>query len=134
MPLKTDDRKNIIAYRIEKSVLTMVEARDNAKMKHWNLVANRLYYAMFYMIAALLLDKGIHFKSHAGAIRAIGLHFVSRGLLTSEDGKLISRLQSMRSSGDYDDLFDWTDEKVSPLFEPTETLLKKIQRMISCLS
>ena len=109
----------------------MIEAKDNAQLKHWNLVANRLYYAMFYMVAALLLDKGIHFKSHAGAIRAVGLHFVSKGLLAPEEGRPISRLQSMRSSGDYDDLFDWTEEKITPLFEPTEQLLEKIHNLIA---
>lgn len=131
MPLNIDDKKNIIKYRVEKSASTIIEAKDNAKLGHWNLVANRLYYALFYMIAALLLDKDIQFKSHAGAIRAIGLHFVSKGLLTSEEGSLISRLQNMRSSGDYDDLFNWTEENVAPMFEPTEALLDKMKQMIS---
>lgn len=133
MPLNLDDKKNIIKYRVEKSALTMIEAKDNAKLGHWNLVANRLYYALFYMIAALLLDKDIQFKSHAGAIRAVGLHFVSKGLLTPEEGALISRLQSMRSSGDYDDLFNWTEEKVDPMFMPTEALLEKMKQMISLI-
>lgn len=131
MPLNIDDKKSIIKYRVEKSASTMIEAKDNAKLGHWNLVANRLYYALFYMIAALLLDKDIQFKSHAGAIRAIGLHFVSKGLLTSEEGGLISRLQNMRSSGDYDDLFNWTEENVAPMFEPTEALLEKMKQMIA---
>ena len=109
----------------------MIEAKDNAKLGHWNLVANRLYYSMFYMIAALLLDKDIQFKSHAGAIRAIGLHFVTKGLLTHEDGSLLSHLQSMRSSGDYDDLFDWTEEKIAPMFEPTQALLDKMKQLIT---
>lgn len=131
MPLNIDDKKSIIEYRIEKSALTMIEAKDNAKLGHWNLVANRLYYSMFYMIAALLLDKDIQFKSHAGAIRAIGLHFVTKGLLTPKDGSLLSHLQSMRSSGDYDDLFDWTEEKIAPMFEPTQALLDKMKQLIT---
>ena len=131
MPLNIEDKKSIIEYRVEKSAMTMIEARDNAKLGHWNLVANRLYYSMFYMIAALLLDKDIQFKSHAGAIRTIGLHFVTKGLLTPEDGSLLSHLQSMRSSGDYDDLFDWTEEKIAPMFEPTQALLDKMKQMIT---
>lgn len=47
MPLNIDDKKSIIEYRIEKSALTMIEAKDNAKLGHWNLVSNRLYYSMF---------------------------------------------------------------------------------------
>lgn len=131
MPINIDDKRGIISYRIEKALLTMIEAKDNANLGHWSLAANRLYYALFYMTAALLLDKGVHFKSHAGAIRALGLHFVSTGLLSPEEGKLISRLQSMRSSGDYDDLFDWTEDKVRPMFEPTENLLGRLRQMIS---
>lgn len=62
MPLNLTDKKSIIAYRIEKSGHTMTEAEDNAKLGHWSLVANRLYYTLFHMASALLLDKGIHFK------------------------------------------------------------------------
>lgn len=131
MPLTIENKRDIIVYRMEKAKLTMEEAKDNANLGHWNLVANRLYYALFYMSAALLLDRGIHFKSHAGAIRAIGLNFVSTGLLSSEDGKLISKLQSMRSSGDYDDLFDWTEEKVAPMFEPVKGLMEKLKTLIT---
>lgn len=129
----TGSKKDVIAYRIEKSMQTMTEAKDNASFKHWSLAANRLYYSLFHMASALLLDKGIHFKSHAGAIRAIGLHFVSKGILTTQDGKLISQLQNMRSSGDYDDLFDWTEEDVVPMFEPTENLIDRLRQLITTL-
>ena len=133
MPLNIADKQSIIAYRIEKSGNTMTEAEDNAKLGHWSLVANRLYYSLFHMAAALLLDKGIHFRSHAGAIRAIGLHFVTKGLLSTEEGKLISRLEGMRNTGDYDDLFDWKEEQIMPLFEPTRQLLANMRKLITLI-
>lgn len=34
MALTTDEKRAIIAYRMEKSKQTMVEAQDNANMKH----------------------------------------------------------------------------------------------------
>lgn len=37
----------------------------------------------------------------------------------------------MRQSGDYDDLFDWAEEDILPLFEPTERLLEKISALIT---
>ena len=133
MPLNIANKQSIIAYRIEKSGNTMTEAEDNAKLGHWSLVANRLYYSLFHMAAALLLDKGIHFRSHAGAIRAIGLHFVTKGLLSTEEGKLISRLEGMRNTGDYDDLFDWKEEQIMPLFEPTRQLLANMRQLITLI-
>ena len=130
MALEMDDKRAIIAYRSEKADAVMIEARDNAKLGHWTLAANRLYYAVFHIATALLIDKSLTAKSHAGVIRILCKEFVLRGLLDQADSRLISRLQNMRNSGD-DDLFDWTEDDVGPLIEPTETLIKKIRSLIS---
>ena len=100
-------------------------------MSHWNLVANRMYYALFHMASALLIDKGFMSKTHSGVICILGQEFVTKGLLSSDDGRLISRLQNMRQSGDYDDMFDWREEDVLPLFEPVDVLLKKMKKLIT---
>lgn len=131
MALTTDEKRAIIAYRMEKSRQTMVEARDNADMKHWSLAANRLYYSLFRMASALLVDKGYTSKTHSGIICILGQEFISKGLLTHDEGRLVSRLQNMRQSGDYDDLFDWAEEDIRPLFKPTENLLKKMSDLIT---
>lgn len=131
MALTFDEKKAIIAYRIDKSHKTLIEARDNAKMEHWSLAANRLYYALFHMASALLVDKGFTSKTHSGILCIIGQEFVAKGLLSSEEGRLISRLQNMRQSGDYDDLFDWTKEDIQPLFDSTERLLRKMVNLIN---
>lgn len=58
MALTLDEKKAVIAYRIQKSEAALLEARDNFNLKHWSLVANRLYYAVFHMASALMIDKG----------------------------------------------------------------------------
>lgn len=35
------------------------------------------------------------------------------------------------TSGDYDDLFDWTEEDVAPFFEKTETFMKHVYELIT---
>ncbi|MBQ8191701.1 MAG: HEPN domain-containing protein [Bacteroidaceae bacterium] len=131
MALTSDEKRAIIAYRIDKSHKTIIEAHDNAQMGHWSLAANRLYYALFHMASALLVDKGFTSKTHSGILCILGQEFVAKGMLSSEDGRLVSRLQNMRQSGDYDDLFDWAEEDILPLFEPTERLLKKMAELIT---
>ena len=108
----------------------MTEARDNARLKHWSLVANRLYYAVFHMASALMIQKGFSTKSHAGLIGLLGQEFVVKGLLDKEDSRLASRLLNMRQSGDYDDMFDWEEEDILPLFPKTERLLAKLKALI----
>lgn len=131
MGLSLDEKKAILSYRIQKADKALVEAKDNAKLEHWNLVANRLYYAVFHMASALIIDKGFTAKSHNGIFCILGQEFVRKGLLDREDAKLASRLQNMRQSGDYDDMFDWTEEDVLPLFEKTENLIEKMKGLIS---
>ena len=57
-----------------------IEASDNATMNHWNLVANRLYYAVFHMASALLIDKGFTSKTHSGVICLLGQEFATKGV------------------------------------------------------
>lgn len=42
MALSLEEKRAIVKYRIQKAQSTMIEAKDNANLKHWNLVANRL--------------------------------------------------------------------------------------------
>ena len=128
--MTADDKRAIIAYRLQKAGQVMIEARDNARLGHWSLVANRLYYALFHAGSALVMDKGYSIKSHAGLICLLGQEFVSKGLLTKEDAKLVSRLFNMRQTGDYDDFDDWEEQDILPLFDRAEALLAKIKGLI----
>lgn len=131
MALTMDDKRSIIAYRIQKSGAAMIEARDNAGLKHWSLVANRLYYAVFHLASAVMIDKGYATKTHVGLICLLGQEFVNKGLLQKEHARLASRLLNMRQAGDYDDMFDWAEEDIAPLFPKTEELLRVLRDLIS---
>ena len=66
--LDSQQRRDIIQYRIEKSYKSLEEATAVAKLQYWNLTGNRLYYSVFHMASALLLNKGMSAKTHAGVI------------------------------------------------------------------
>lgn len=130
MKLSDDERAAIIVYRKQKAYASLQEAEDVAKFNHWNLVANRLYYACYYIASALLIDRKFKAQSHSGVVHLIGLHFVTKGLLAREYGRLFSRLYEMRQSGDYDDLFDFSAEEVLPYFERTRDFIREIERLL----
>ena len=130
MTLSPSDRKNIILYRKERAYQTLEEARYNAAASFWNLVANRFYYAVFYICEALLLNSNIPINSHRGLIRMMGLNFIKTGILSQEEGDLLGKLFRMRQEGDYDDLLYWTKEEIMPLFPQVEALIKKIDNLI----
>ena len=59
------------------------------------------------------------------------LHFIRTGKLTEEEGALLGRLFRMRQTGDYDDLWDWTERDILPLVPETKQLIAKIESLIS---
>ncbi len=128
--LTDEERKDLVNYRIEKSYKVLEEARDNAKLGHWNLTGNRLYYSVFHICQALLLSEGETPRRHAGMIHKIGQDFILSGKLDASYGRLISRLYELRQSGDYDDKFDATEEEIMPYFEQVESLLEKMKSLI----
>lgn len=131
MSLSEDDIKAVVVYRKEKAYATLHEAEDMIVTEHWNLAIQRMYYACFYMASALLLSAGFKAQTHSGVMGQLGLHYVSKGLLTKEEGRLYSRLLQNRITGDYNDFFDFTKEDALPLLEPVCRLVAKLEGLIN---
>ncbi|MBQ8360875.1 MAG: HEPN domain-containing protein [Bacteroidaceae bacterium] len=129
--LTTDDRKAIIAYRCEKAMADLHQAKEVAKLVFWNLAGNRLYYAAFHMASALLLDKGMTARTHSGVIHMIGAQFIAKSLISKEYGRIFSRLFELRHSGDYDDMYNATEEEVAPYIEKTEAFLNEMKGLLT---
>ena len=129
--LDEQSRQALIQYRIERADETMEEVRILADSSHYNAAVNRLYYACFYAIQALLLKYHIAAGTHAGVRSMLGLHFVSKGLLSNEYGKTFSRLFEIRHSGDYDD-FVYCDKEMTDEYTPkAEALIEKIKELLA---
>lgn len=129
--LTPEERKAIIRFRIEKARKSFDEAKAVAGLGYWSLVGNRLYYATYYMASALLLDKGISAKTHAGTIHLLGQKIINSGLLDKAYGRLFSRLYELRQAGDYDDMFDATEQEVKPYIEKVSAFLNETESMIT---
>lgn len=129
MSLAEENRKDIVAYRIERAYTALEQAKLNYKLNCLEVTANRLYYAAYYVVSALLIANKIPAHSHEGNITQFGLHFVKTGKVDREDGKLLSHLLTMRLKGDYSDRFGLTEADVLPYIELTEAFIKKISSL-----
>lgn len=131
MTLSNSERSALVAYRLEKALQTFEEMKAVVDLGFWNLAANRLYYAAYYASVALLINNGIEASTHKGAIRMISLNFIKDGILKTEDSQLLGRLFSMRQTGDYEDLFDWTQNDIIPLIPKVEDYINRIKSIIN---
>ena len=131
MSLTTDERDAIVSFRIQKAKDTLAEEEGISTLKYWNAVANRLYYSCFYMTSALLIKHNYSAQTHSGVIHLFGMHFIRTGVISKDSGKMYSRLFELRQTGDYDDLFNLTEEDVLPMIPMVHNFLDELNQKIT---
>lgn len=127
----TENRDDYIQYRFRRALDTYEEAIILASNNRWNAVINRLYYACFYSVIALLLKRNIETQTHDGARIQFGLHFVKNGLIEKSFGRLYTKLFDFRQKGDYGDMFDFDEETTMPLIGQVKEFLSQIENLIN---
>lgn len=131
MSLNDEERYQVVTYRLEKAANTLHDAEKVIEMQMWNTGANRLYYAAYYVVSALLIAIGVSAKTHEGIIRMFNQLFVSSGKIDRELGRQYNSLFTMRLTGDYGDCFDLQKEDVLPKVAPTRLLIDAVSQLAS---
>jgi hypothetical protein len=121
---------DLIQYRIDRAYETLADARLLADNNSWNSCINRLYYASFYVVNALLLKNNIRTHTHNGCKTKFHSEFIKTGLVDKNIGKLYSELFDNRQEGDYADFIFFNREMALPLIEGTENLVKEIEKLL----
>lgn len=125
-----EERLEYAAYRIETAYNTVEAAKLLAENGFWNSSINRLYYALFYAVNALLVANEIYPQSHSGMKSQFSLHFIKTGKMDIRYGKLLAQLYDWRQKGDYENMFDYNSESVSPLIKPVIEMISQIEKEI----
>ena len=131
MSLKEEDRKIIVALELEKAEQTFAETTILCNGKLWSNLANRLYYALFHAMSAMLIADHHEVGTHRGVTNRFHMYYVKTGIFTKEDGAFYSQMQSMREESDYNCSFNVTENDIMARIEPTRQLIEKIKNYIS---
>lgn len=129
--MNQNERKEYVRFRIESSRKTFEAAKVLAQNGFWNSAVNRLYYAVFYAVNALLVLNKIQTKSHSATKSQFSLHFVKTGKFDKKYGRLLAELFDWRQKGDYENIFDYDSDSVQPLFLPVEEFISLIENEIN---
>ena len=131
MTLQRDDKNAMVAVRLQRAKETLDEVKGNLTMGFWRIAANRLYYSCYYAVSALLIKNDFTTHTHAGVINQFGLHFVTKGLVSKEQGKFFKKLFNLRQKGDYDVWFEICEEDIKPFLKPAEEFITNIEALIN---
>jgi hypothetical protein len=112
-----------------------LEALDEAKVLfdsgHINTYINRLYYACFYAVSALLVARDESTGRHGYLRSLFHKEFVKTGLLSIECGKHFDLLFQNRQKGDYSDYVTFQADEVRDWLDKTRLFVDKIQNYLS---
>lgn len=128
--MKNEERSEYVKYRLESARKTFLAAQVLAERELWNSAVNRLYYALFYAVNALLVLNHIKTKSHSSTKSQFSLHFIKTGKIELQYGRLFAELFDWRQKGDYENIIDFTHDSVNPLFKPVNEMINVIEEIV----
>lgn len=126
-----DFNNELVNYRISRAKETFDEALLLAGKNHWNAVANRLYYACFYIVNAILIKHNFSFSSHNGVKNQFHKEFVKTGLVKMNSGKIYSRIFNLRQEGDYIDFKRFEKEDIEPFINNVKEFISEIESILA---
>lgn len=120
-----------INYRLERARESLEEAKLLFDRGHINTYVNRLYYACFYAVSAMLLTKGLSSAKHSGIRSFFHQNFVKTGRLDKSLGQIYDKLYDNRQKSDYADLINFEAHEVNDWYDEAEKIVQKIQNLIN---
>lgn len=130
---KVEVRQETVRHWWKMAEETLQSARTEYEAGLLHGAINRAYYAVFYVATALLVERGLRFKKHAGVRAALHREVTKTGVLPAEMGALYDRLFADRQRGDYLVLTEFEPEYVKEKIESVATFLGAIRPLLVSL-
>lgn len=126
MSLSDEERRIMVDLELERAERIMQQIPTLVNQQYWDTAVNRMYYAAFHAVSALLIHNAIQVRTHKGSIIVFNKEFVNTGVFSIDEGKLYAQLEGLRERGDYNCFIDASSDDVLPLIEPLNNFIKKI--------
>ena len=130
MSLNDEKRAIVVRLEMEKAYETKEEATILAEKGKWNGAANRLYYAVFHAVSALLIHDAHLVKSHKGAGVQFNQYYIKTNRIDPQYGELFGRLEDMREEGDYNCHYKISLDEFNSSVVPAGELIDTIAAMV----
>jgi uncharacterized protein len=120
----------LIDYRRNRAKETLNDAEQLFNSGSLFSAVNRIYYAMFYEVIALLLTRDLSSPKHSGVKSLFNKEFVKTGKVSIKSGRLFARMFDFRQKGDYEDFVAFEKEKVKEWLEGAKLFIDELEELI----
>ena len=97
----SEARKTLIGLWLKKADEALASAELELNAGHINFTVNRLYYACFYAVTAILLRDGKQFARHSAVKSEFVRTYIKSGQIDEKWNKFYQKLFDDRQEGDY---------------------------------
>lgn len=123
-------KSTLIALWLEKGDEALASAKLELDAGHVGFAVNRLYYACFYAVTALLLADGKQFSRHSAVRAEFNRLFVKTGRVEKKWGRFYYDLFEDRQEGDYLPTTTFEAEDVSDRLQQARQFLDVLRAII----
>ena len=131
MRLTNEDRNLVVARELERAKEAYDDILYLQKGGRLSAAANRLYYAVFHAVSALLIKDGYQASRHNGSHILFSQHYIKTGILPSDYGTLYNNLQTLREKSDYNCFFDVKEQDIAEGIDVARRLIQAIEELVA---
>ena len=126
--MKHEHVAGLVRHRIEQAQQALEDARFLFEgNRTTQSVINRLYYAMFYAVLALLQTVGKSPSKHRGVMSFCDTEFVMKDIFPKSMSKNLHDAFDLRQTSDYDPIESVPREVANEMVKKAEVFVKTIQ-------
>ncbi len=129
----SDPKNDLVNYRIQRAYEALEDVRILADAGRWNTSVNRLYYACFYAVSALLIKEGLSSFKHSGVRSLFNRHYVKAGKVPREMAQIYNDLFERRQESDYLDFIRFDQSQVHAWIPKVQEFIKLVETIIKSL-
>jgi uncharacterized protein len=129
----TPESMELVRYRLARARESLAEAALLFANNHVRTAVNRLYYACFYAVSALLLAEGYSSPKHSGIRALFDRHWIVPGRLPKQMGRFYRQLFDARQKGDYADLVTFDRAEVGVWASDAEEFVEQVARSVESI-
>lgn len=125
-----EDRRELVRLQLERADKFLLQANEMLETNHYDLAANRYYYACFHAIQGLFIHDGITRHTHKGLHITLGKHYVLTGRFDATLSSIFRTMEQLREKADYNCAYDISEEEVRDMQEPSRRILEEVKKII----
>jgi uncharacterized protein (UPF0332 family) len=128
--MRSEEIQALISYRMQRAEESLQAAEIMLQNEMLTFAMNRIYYAMFYAIQAVLVLHEVSFSKHGQVKAFLNRELVKTGILPVRLGRLYNKAFEYRQKFDYVDFAEPDQEMVVTYLEDARRFVAAVDEHI----